>query len=347
MESSSRTLVCSVLFLDIVEYSKKPVAEQLQLKQAFNRVLAEALEQVPPRDRIILDTGDGAAVTFMGDPEDALFAAMAMRDMASGAHAGAPGRQPRAGAPGEGPERPDEHHRRRHQRRAARDELRAPRPAAGLALVLRSRVVPVARLRESVPPRGLAHRQARARARGLLGGRRRADGAPRVADRVESRDAATRGWLAGMRPARRCAARRCSPRRSPSSLVVGGAVAARSRCSTHPAAPAAQQARLRPAPPPSQVRARTPRGAAWRRSPSGRTTSRRRPSSPASSSRSLPWGEVLVDGKSRGVSPPLRTLDIPAGSHTIEIRNSTFPSHVEKVNVKAGEAIRIRHRFQK
>jgi hypothetical protein len=54
-----------------------------------------------------------------------------------------------------------------------------------------------------------------------------------------------------------------------------------------------------------------------------------------------------VDGKSRGVSPPLRTLDIPAGSHTIEIRNSTFPSHVEKVNVKAGEAIRIRHRFQK
>jgi hypothetical protein len=61
----------------------------------------------------------------------------------------------------------------------------------------------------------------------------------------------------------------------------------------------------------------------------------------------LPWGEVVVDGKSRGVSPPLRVLDIPAGSHTIELRNSTFPSHVEKVNLKAGEAIRIRHRFRK
>src|SRR5512138_3521178 len=80
MESSGRTLVCSVLFLDIVEYSKKPVSEQLQLKQEFNRVLTKALDQVPARDRIILDTGDGAAVTFMGDPEDALFAAMAMRD---------------------------------------------------------------------------------------------------------------------------------------------------------------------------------------------------------------------------------------------------------------------------
>ena len=44
-----------------------------------------ALEHVAPRDRIILDTGDGAAVTFMGDPEDALFAAMAMRDLAGAA----------------------------------------------------------------------------------------------------------------------------------------------------------------------------------------------------------------------------------------------------------------------
>src|SRR3954469_25849200 len=82
MESSSRTLVCSVLFLDIVEYSKKPVADQLHLKQAFNLVLGQALDGVPSRDRIILDTGDGAAVTCMGDPEDALFAAMGVRDSA-------------------------------------------------------------------------------------------------------------------------------------------------------------------------------------------------------------------------------------------------------------------------
>jgi class 3 adenylate cyclase len=83
MESSGRTLVCSVLFLDIVEYTKKPVAEQLQLKQAFNQALGKALEQVAPRDRIILDTGDGAAVTFLGDPEDALFASIAMRDLSA------------------------------------------------------------------------------------------------------------------------------------------------------------------------------------------------------------------------------------------------------------------------
>src|SRR3954463_1592020 len=83
METSSRTLVCSVLFLDIAEYTKKPVAEQLSLKQAFNRTLAGALEQVAPRDRIILDTGDGAAVSFTGDPEDALFTAMSVLETAA------------------------------------------------------------------------------------------------------------------------------------------------------------------------------------------------------------------------------------------------------------------------
>ena len=59
-----------------------------------------------------------------------------------------------------------------------------------------------------------------------------------------------------------------------------------------------------------------------------------------------PWGEVVVDGKSRGLSPPLRIVELPAGSHTIEIRNSTFPAHVAQVDVKSGEAVRIQHRFR-
>jgi class 3 adenylate cyclase len=79
-DSPNRTLVCSIVFLDIVEYSRKAVSDQLRLKQAFNAIVGRALEQVAVRDRIVLDTGDGAAITFLGDPEDALFAAMAMRD---------------------------------------------------------------------------------------------------------------------------------------------------------------------------------------------------------------------------------------------------------------------------
>ena len=59
-----------------------------------------------------------------------------------------------------------------------------------------------------------------------------------------------------------------------------------------------------------------------------------------------PWGEVFVNGRSRGVSPPVQSLDLPAGPHTIEIRNGSFPAHVQRIVVKPGEPVRIRHRFQ-
>ena len=78
-ERGNKTLVCSVFFMDIVEYSKKSVAEQISLKERFNQLLSIAIRNVPLNDRIILDTGDGAAVTFLGDIEDALQAALSMR----------------------------------------------------------------------------------------------------------------------------------------------------------------------------------------------------------------------------------------------------------------------------
>jgi hypothetical protein len=79
-ERANRTFISSVLFLDIVEYSRKPVAEQIQLKDRFNSLIAEAIRDIPTSDRIILDTGDGVAINFLGDPEDALFVAMSLRD---------------------------------------------------------------------------------------------------------------------------------------------------------------------------------------------------------------------------------------------------------------------------
>jgi class 3 adenylate cyclase len=79
-DNPNRTLVCSVLFIDIVGYSKKGVGDQVKLKHIFNSVLTNALEQVPPRERVVVDTGDGAAVTFLGDPEGALFVALAVHD---------------------------------------------------------------------------------------------------------------------------------------------------------------------------------------------------------------------------------------------------------------------------
>ncbi|MFA6922227.1 MAG: adenylate/guanylate cyclase domain-containing protein [Gallionella sp.] len=79
-DRSNKTIICSVLFLDIVEYSKKSVTGQISLKDRFNTYLSEAIHDVPVTDRIILDTGDGAAVNFLGDVESALTAAMRLRE---------------------------------------------------------------------------------------------------------------------------------------------------------------------------------------------------------------------------------------------------------------------------
>lgn len=76
---NNKTIMSSVFFLDIVEYSKESVVGQISLKDRFNEMLANALKEVPDADRIILDTGDGAAVSFIGDIEEALHAAFALR----------------------------------------------------------------------------------------------------------------------------------------------------------------------------------------------------------------------------------------------------------------------------
>jgi class 3 adenylate cyclase len=80
LDRTNRTFICSVLFLDIVEYSRKPVSEQILLKERFNSLISDSIDELPPNDRIILDTGDGAAINFLGDSEDALFVAVALRD---------------------------------------------------------------------------------------------------------------------------------------------------------------------------------------------------------------------------------------------------------------------------
>ncbi|HEY0665219.1 MAG TPA: adenylate/guanylate cyclase domain-containing protein [Gallionella sp.] len=79
-ERSNKTIMCSVLFLDIVEYSRKSVSGQISLKDRFNSYLSAAIRDVPITDRIILDTGDGAAINFLGDVEDALKAALSLRE---------------------------------------------------------------------------------------------------------------------------------------------------------------------------------------------------------------------------------------------------------------------------
>ena len=60
--------------MDIVNYSSRSVDTQMRWKARFNGYLGEAIRDVPESDRVILDTGDSAAVCFLGAPELAMFA---------------------------------------------------------------------------------------------------------------------------------------------------------------------------------------------------------------------------------------------------------------------------------
>jgi hypothetical protein len=59
-----------------------------------------------------------------------------------------------------------------------------------------------------------------------------------------------------------------------------------------------------------------------------------------------PWGEILIDNKPTGVSPPMIQLPLASGPHRIEVRHGDDAPYVEQVNVDAAVSITVAHRFQ-
>jgi len=59
-----------------------------------------------------------------------------------------------------------------------------------------------------------------------------------------------------------------------------------------------------------------------------------------------PWGEIIVDGKTRGVSPPIKELSIPEGRHRIEIRNGAFQGYKSELDIKAGSSGSVAYSFK-
>ena len=58
-----------------------------------------------------------------------------------------------------------------------------------------------------------------------------------------------------------------------------------------------------------------------------------------------PWGEVVVNGERRGVSPPLKQLVLKPGTYKVEVRNGNAQPYVAEVTVKPGQASPLRHKF--
>jgi hypothetical protein len=396
----NRTFICSVVFLDMVEYSKKPVAEQIFFKERLNTLLTQALANIAPNDRIILDTGDGAALSFLGDPEDALYVSLSLREALERPQPPGPELKMRLGInlgpvrlvkdingqpniigdginvaqrvmsfsePGqivvsrsfyevvsclsegygrlfhyEG-SRTDKHVREHEiytvqatsaslQRTAITKPKRQQLSGSG-AIVLEklSQTAVVVTDKLSRKPRlstALAMVAILTVAVGLRVGRQPAAAPvaspPSPPQRVAAAPAPA--------PATESVPEKKTAAPSKPAAAPSKTASASSRFGAAPTKP--KPATTTAGPPPGEEVEETPVAVA-------------EVAATATASFAIsPWGEVHIDGKMRGISPPLRNVDLAPGRHRIEIRNADFPPHVEIVDAKSGSRIRIRHKFQ-
>lgn len=434
LDQANRTFICSVVFIDLVGYSKKPVTEQIRLKTSLTNNLSEAIKDIPVNDRIILDTGDGAAISFLGDPEDALFVTLQLREMMmaeamTATQVEASGDDAVRMGINLGPVK------------LVKDINGHPN-IIGDGINVAQRIMSFARPGQIVVSRSyydVVSNLASEYAKLFTYEGSRTDKHVREHEIyvVGHSEGALQKAKDGMKD--RASATSPNPRRPATSagtstvtipipnfssitqdkkkltMVLGGltlvvlvlAIAVIAKKSskeaepvvaaapatpatapvTAPAAAAPVTAEpvktaeagktpevtkpdtkvLEPVPSPSIIPAPAPAAepkethkAETRSAPPKAEKSEpakaaaEQKSEPAKSSAPpativfaiSPWGEIVVNGKSRGVTPPMKSLKLEPGKYKIEVRNTTFPVHTENLDLKARDEVTVRHKFQ-
>ena len=363
----NRTFICSVLFLDIVEYSKQPVATQIRVKEKLSALLTDALKDVAQNDRIILDTGDGVALNFIGNPEDALFVSMTIRDdLAADQSAETAFLRLRMGI-NLGP-------------------VRLVKDINGQPNIIGDGINVAQRVMSFAQPGQILVSHSYHEVVSCLSGSYSAlfqyEGAHTDkhvrehevyavgSSTADIKRLSMENNIADSRPgrlvplvatlSRAAGSMTQTVRRRPLFASVGTAItimavalgirltrvappdddplpAPVKAASVGKAAPAAK------VPPSPAAKAKDVADKAERTAPVPVAASAQ-PNGTVSVAVS-PWGEVYVDGVKRGVSPPLREIQITPGPHTIEFRNSGFAPHVRTINVSTGARVRVQHTF--
>ncbi len=68
----NKTTICAIAAIEIVDFSKKSDAEQINSKYSLNQLVNAALKEYARYDRILLDKGDGVVMAYLAAPEDML-----------------------------------------------------------------------------------------------------------------------------------------------------------------------------------------------------------------------------------------------------------------------------------
>ncbi len=365
--NDNRTFVCSVAFIDIVEYSKKSVADQMRVKEQFNLLLAQALADVPSKDRIILDTGDGAAISFLGDPEDGLFLGLALRDAIA--------------------ERSDGLLRLRSginlgPVRLVKDINGQPN-IIGDGINVAQRVMSFADINQVLASRSYyevvsalspdyAHlfnfegartdKHVREHEVYALG---KEPAPPRPTRRKPGAAAVHAAAVLEKLGHAANTARAQIMRRPPLATALAVALILTIATAARIALKGAEEEQLsdtaptkvvmpRPLPPKLPAAEPQPPAPLAKAEPAPKPTPAKKPPRPATEAAAtgtlrlnvLPWGEIHINGTQYGVSPPLRDIALKPGVYKLEVRNPGFASYLQVVEVMPGEEIKIRHRFR-
>jgi class 3 adenylate cyclase len=363
-------VICSIAFIDIVEYSKKSVEEQMRVKELFNGLLVQALADVPAADRIILDTGDGVAISFLGDPEQCLFFGLALRFALAACNDAA--LRLRTGI-NLGPVR------------LVKDINGQPN-IIGDGINVAQRIMSFANVGQVLASRSFyevisalsadyaqmfvfegARTDKHVREHEVYSLGKAA--APERPPRKRSGPAVA-GTGAALRQVESAAtAVRVQVMRRPPlatalavALILAVAVGLRpllrgANPSTgaeptpevlpSPQRPRPLSAPAQTVPPDPAAELSSSPAAKVAREPTAAVPPRKKSAATGKVRLNiLPWGAVYVDGEKYGVAPPLRDIALEPGTHRIEVRNPGFASYLQDVEVSANEEIRIQHRFR-
>ncbi len=358
----TKTIMCSVLFLDIVAYSRKSVSQQMVLKNCLNNALAAAISMVPTDDRIILDTGDGAAISFLGDVKDALRVALMLREslLYEGAQLNTP--LPARMGINLGPVR-------------LIKDINGEPNIVGDGINVAQRVMEFSEAGQILISRsyydaisGLSHEYA-----GMLHyhgkftdqhvrehevyavGRKEEIVQPTPAANIDENVSLNQD-AGSNRSIFETVSSMFEKASSQPRILIGGIflgvlllVAARMIKVEPQTALPAQSKELAPAQQgtvsaESAVTALPQVVQIEQESPIP-TKNFLKPQMATVSIAVTPWGEVYLDGVIQGISPPLTELKIKPGNHKIEIRNKTFKEYSQDFLVKAGGRIAIKYKF--
>ena len=380
-DQTNRTFICSVVFVDLVGYSKRSVSEQLSIKDRFTALLSDSLKNIAVNDRIVLDTGDGAAMSFLGDPEDALFVGMSLRDfLKSDAADGTLSGTALMGADigglrigiNLGPVK------------LVKDINGHPN-IVGDGINVAQRIMSFARPGQVLVSRSyydVVSHMSEEYAKLFTFEGSRTDKHVREHEVYvigESEPAFTRARTG---TEHRATGSGPKPAYQHGAEEGGGVRAALSTASLKPAAMAfiqdrrkvmmagaalgaivlllaglllARKPALQPPANVGQAGAVAP-AAAPAPSPANpaaakRETAKKEPPQPQIPPGNIhlvvdPWGEIYINGKQRGLSPPMKSLKLAPGKYKLEIRNSNLAPYADTIEIKSREDLTIRHTFR-